>query len=58
MRWTVQKGIIAVTTSGKEERLKEYMDSLNFSLTDEEMQKIDEEGKKKSFRKYWQDKEW
>ena len=48
-------GDIAVTTSGKRERLEDFLQVLdaNFQLTDEEIKAIDDAGAKLHFRKYW-----
>ncbi|EJT96808.1 oxidoreductase [Dacryopinax primogenitus] len=47
MKWLDQKGIIAVTTTSKEERLKEYVDVYSLpNLTQEDIQAIEEAGAK------------
>jgi diketogulonate reductase-like aldo/keto reductase len=54
LRWTMQMGVVAVTTSGKSERLAGYMECVAFELTSEEVDEITELGKKKHFRgSYW-----
>lgn len=58
LRWSIQKGAVPVTTSTKEERLRQYLDVFGFALSDDEVQKIDAEGKKKEFRRFWTDKDW
>jgi len=58
LRWSIQKGNVPVTTSSKEDRLKQYLDIFNFSLSQDEENRISEEGKKKEFRKFWTTKEW
>ena len=53
LRWTIQMGVIAVTTSGKVDRQKEQLQLDDFRLTPDEVQKIKEEGSKHPFRKFW-----
>ena len=43
----------AVTTSSNEDRLKQYLKVTGFKLTEEEIEEIATEGKKKNFRGYW-----
>ena len=42
--------VVAITTSGKEERLTNYLKALEFSLTEEETKKIAEIGDTYHFR--------
>ncbi len=58
LRWNLQKGHIVITTSSKEERLRQYLDIYNFSLSEEEEKQIDVECAKREFRKFWSNKEW
>lgn len=54
LKWLQQKGIIVVTTSSKEDRIKEYLDTANVPpLTSEEIQAIDESGSKLHKRIFW-----
>jgi diketogulonate reductase-like aldo/keto reductase len=48
-------GDIVVTTTGKRERLEDFLKILdeNFQLSDEDIQAIDEAGAKLYFRKSW-----
>ncbi len=48
-------GDIIVTTSGKRERLEDFLQVFdeNFQLNEEDIQAIDEAGAKLHFRKYW-----
>ena len=48
-------GDIIVTTSGKRERLEDFLRVLdeNFQLNDEDVKAIDDTGAKLHFRKYW-----
>lgn len=62
LRWALQpfqQQHIVVTTSGKEERLKEYINGVfDFELSQQEKDEIREEGKKREHRQYWADKDW
>ncbi len=40
LRWNVQRGVVAIPKSVKEERIKENFDVFDFELTDEDMQSI------------------
>lgn len=52
LRWVLDTGVLAVTTSSKELRLKEYLDVLNFSLDPEDVEEISIIGKQKILRQY------
>lgn len=56
LRWTVDRGVVALTTSGKEERLRDYLRICDFRLTDEEVEEIMEVGGRKHFRVFWRGK--
>jgi len=58
LRWSLQKDNIVLTTTGKEERMRDYLSADDFTITAEEVKQISEEGKKKTHRIYWTDKEW
>lgn len=53
LRWVLQNGIVPLTTSAKESRIKEYLDVYDFELTDAEVAKITTVGKEKQIRQYW-----
>ncbi|KAK4149085.1 NADP-dependent oxidoreductase domain-containing protein [Chaetomidium leptoderma] len=54
LRWCLDQGIVAVTTSSNEQRLKEWMTRLPlFKLTPKEVGEISERGKEKHFRGFW-----
>ncbi|KAB5585966.1 aldehyde reductase 1 [Coniochaeta sp. 2T2.1] len=54
LRWCLDQGIVAVTTSGNEQRLKMYLSDLPaFKLTPKEVRDIVEAGEKKHFRAFW-----
>lgn len=40
LRWNVQRGVVAIPKSSKEERIKENFDIFDFELTDEDMKNI------------------
>ncbi|KAK9369454.1 NADP-dependent oxidoreductase domain-containing protein [Lipomyces kononenkoae] len=56
LKWVVQRGVVPITTSAKEERQKSNLDLDGFELTAEEVKEIDAAGSKKHFRSYWTDK--
>lgn len=56
LRWCIDQGVVALTTSGKEQRLKAYLKVADFKLTPEEVQKISEIGDQKHFRGFWNNK--
>lgn len=53
LRWCIDQDIVAITTSGKEQRLSDYLRSTTFKLTPEEVRTIGELGEKKHFRGFW-----
>ncbi len=56
LRWCMDQGIVAVTTSGKEERLSDYLRALAFKLTPKEVEEIARLGLQKHYRGFWTDK--
>jgi len=40
LRWLTQRGVVAIPKSVRKERMAENLDSLDFALTDDEMEKI------------------
>ena len=50
LRWCIDQGVVAITTSHKEGRLKDYLDVIKFKLTPEEVQEISNKGFEKHFR--------
>jgi diketogulonate reductase-like aldo/keto reductase len=52
LRWTIQYGVVAVTSSKNEERIKGYYKLWEFELTPEEVKEIEETGRKVHFRWY------
>jgi diketogulonate reductase-like aldo/keto reductase len=53
LRWCLDLGVIAITTSLKESRLQEYLKVGQFQLTPTEVDKICEEGAKMHFRGFF-----
>ncbi len=56
LRWVIDKGIVALTTSGSEQRLQQYLKVTQFKLTPEEVEEISRIGLKKNYRGFWKDK--
>jgi diketogulonate reductase-like aldo/keto reductase len=53
LRWCIDQDIVPITTSGKEQRLSDYLRALTFKLTPKEIKEINELGQKKHFRGFW-----
>lgn len=57
LRWTLDTGVVAITTSSSEDRLRQYLEKLpSFRLTAEEVKEISDLGIKKHYRGFWKDK--
>lgn len=56
IRWCLDQDIVVITTSGKEQRLSDYLRSTRFKLTPEEVKKIGDLGEGYHFRGFWKDK--
>ncbi|KAG6045269.1 hypothetical protein E4U39_002554 [Claviceps sp. Clav50 group G5] len=57
LRWIIDQGLVAVTTSSKKERLAGYLSKMpSFALTQEEVTRIAETGNQKHFRAFWNEK--
>jgi diketogulonate reductase-like aldo/keto reductase len=52
LRWCIQMGVVAVTTTGKKERLEKYLGCLDFELSEEEVDEIIRVGRTKHYRVY------
>jgi diketogulonate reductase-like aldo/keto reductase len=52
LRWTIQKNVVAVTTSTNTSRLAGLVGVYDLKLTSEEMAEIEEAGRKVHFRHY------
>ncbi|KAK4655722.1 hypothetical protein QC762_304920 [Podospora pseudocomata] len=54
LRWVLDQGIVALTTSKREERLKGWLSKLpKFKLTPREVKEISEAGKGRHYRGFW-----
>lgn len=54
LRWCIDQGIVAITTSSSEQRLQSYLAKLpSFRLTPQEIESIAELGQHKHFRGFW-----
>ncbi|KAK3683728.1 NADP-dependent oxidoreductase domain-containing protein [Podospora appendiculata] len=54
LRWCLDQGIVALTTSGNEQRLQGYLSKLPaFHLTPKEVDEISASGREKHFRGFW-----
>jgi diketogulonate reductase-like aldo/keto reductase len=56
LRWVIDQGIVALTTSASEDRLKGYHKVSQFKLTPKEVEEIKTIGLQKNFRGFWQAK--
>ncbi len=57
LRWVIDQGIVALTTSSSEERLKTWIARVPaFELTKEEVEEIARVGREKHFRGFWTNK--
>jgi diketogulonate reductase-like aldo/keto reductase len=54
LRWCIDQDVVPVTTSGKEQRLSDYLRAATFKLTPREIETLNELGQKKHFRGFWQ----
>lgn len=54
LRWVIDQGVVAITTSGREERLRGYLNRVpSFRLTPREVEEVAEKGREKHFRGFW-----
>lgn len=56
LRWCIDQGVVAITTSGKEQRLSDYLRAMTFTLTPKEVKDLAALGKEKHYRGFWQAK--
>lgn len=57
LRWVIDQGLVAITTSSNEERLKSFLTKLpSFKLTPREVEEVATKGREKHYRRYWNDK--
>lgn len=54
LRWCIDQGLIAVTTSSKDDRLQAYINKIpGFKMTPKEVEEISEAGKATHYRGFW-----
>ncbi|KAF2257544.1 aldo-keto reductase family 1 member C13 [Lojkania enalia] len=53
LRWCIDQDVVAITTSGKEQRLSDYLRTTTFKLTPAEIKELNGVGEKKHFRGFW-----
>lgn len=56
LRWTIDRGCVAITTSSKETRLASYLRTLMFKLTPQEVEEISTLGQQRHYRAFWREK--
>ncbi|MCJ1477308.1 hypothetical protein MMC13_005979 [Lambiella insularis] len=56
LRWCLDQGVIAITTSGKEERLSDYLRATTFTMTPKEVEELSKAGMEKHVRLFFQKK--
>lgn len=56
LRWQVQKGVVPITTTGRENRLNEYLEAVQYELTEEEVDEISSVGLTHHFRNWGKDR--
>ena len=50
LRWCIDQGVVAITTSRKEQRLSDYLRAMTFTLTPKEVKDLAELGTKKHYK--------
>jgi diketogulonate reductase-like aldo/keto reductase len=58
LRWVLDQGSVVITTSKREERLKEYLGALGWELSKDDIKRIREEGAKEKKRAFWKKVEY
>ena len=53
LRWCIDQGVVPITTSGKEQRMSDYLRVMTFKLTQMEINQISEVGKEHHHRAFW-----
>ncbi|PYI31011.1 ketoreductase [Aspergillus indologenus CBS 114.80] len=56
LRWVIDCGSVAITTSSKESRLSSYLRALTFKLTPKEVNELSRLGQQAHFRAFWRNK--
>src|SRR2546421_10362953 len=53
LRCSIDQGIVPITTSGKEQRMSDYLRAMTFKLTPMEVEEISKVGKEYHYRAFW-----
>lgn len=53
LRWCIDQDVVAITTSGKEQRLSDYLRCCTFKMTPKEIEELKKLGEEKHFRGFW-----
>lgn len=56
LRWILEQGAVAITTSSKEQRMSDMLRTVTFTLTPREQDTITEAGKEHHYRAFWNNK--
>ncbi|KAJ5939842.1 hypothetical protein N7516_000010 [Penicillium verrucosum] len=56
LHWTIDRGCVSITTSGKESRLSSYLRTFTFKLTPQEVDEISTIGEQHHYRAFWREK--
>ncbi|KAL8803136.1 MAG: hypothetical protein Q9223_006364 [Gallowayella weberi] len=56
LRWCIEQDVVAITTSGKEERMSDYLRAMTFKMTPKEVNEMSKVGEEKHFRGFWEAK--
>lgn len=55
LRWCIDQGVVAITTSMKEQRLSDYLRAMTFTLTPKEVKDLAELGSEKHYRGFFKE---
>lgn len=53
LRWCIDQDVVAITTSGKEQRMSDYLRAMTFKMTPAEIRGLNEKGEEKHYRAFW-----
>ena len=53
LRWCIDRGVVAITTSSKEQRLSDYLRATAFKMTPREVKDLSDAGLEKHHRGFW-----
>jgi diketogulonate reductase-like aldo/keto reductase len=56
LRWCIDQGIVAITTSSQEQRMRDTLRTMTFKLTPREIEEVSSIGSQHHFRAFWKDK--